>query len=293
MTPQHLLIALLVPMTWGFGFALAKAGLDHFPPLLLMGLRFTTAALILIWFVPVPRGHWGILGIIALVSATLQYGLTFSGLALIDATPAILLVQSEVIFGTVIAVIMLREWPTRRQVTGVSVSLVGILTIVGAPSLEGQMTGVSLVLAGCLCWAFGQVLVRRLGTALSGFQLTAWIGVIAAPQMLVASVMIEGNPLPVLASAGPGDWATVAYLGVVMTVIGYSAWYFVLARYPVPMAMPVLLLLPVSTILGAVGFLGERPDMHVLIGGLIVIGGVGTVIVEPSEVRKLWQRRGS
>ena len=48
MTPQHLPIALLVPMTWGFGFALAKAGLDHFPPLLLMGLRFTTAALILI-----------------------------------------------------------------------------------------------------------------------------------------------------------------------------------------------------------------------------------------------------
>ena len=115
MTPQHLLIALLVPMTWGFGFALAKAGLDHFPPLLLMGLRFTTAALILIWFVPVPRGHWGMLGVIALVSATLQYGLNFSGLALIDATPAIFLVQSEVVFGTVIAVIMLREWPTRDR----------------------------------------------------------------------------------------------------------------------------------------------------------------------------------
>ena len=291
MTPHHLLIALLVPMTWGFGFALAKAGLDHFPPLLLMGLRFTTAALILIWFVPVPRGHWGMLGVIALVSATLQYGLTFSGLALIDATPAIFLVQSEVVFGTVIAVIMLREWPTRRQVTGIGVSLAGIVTIVGAPSLEGQMTGVSLVLAGCLCWAFGQVLVRRLGTALTGFQLTAWIGVIAAPQMLLASVIIEGNPLPALATASIGDWATVAYLGVVMTVIGYSAWYFLLARYPVPMVLPLLLLLPVSTILGAIGFLGERPDAHVLIGGLIVIGGVGAVIVEPSEIRKLWKPR--
>ena len=278
-------------MTWGFGFALAKAGLDHFPPLLLMGLRFTTAALILIWFVPVPRGHWGMLGVIALVSATLQYGLTFSGLALIDATPAIFLVQSEVVFGTVIAVIMLREWPTRRQVTGIGVSLAGIVTIVGAPSLEGQMTGVSLVLAGGLCWAFGQVLVRRLGTALTGFQLTAWIGVIAAPQMLLASVIIEGNPLPALATASIGDWATVAYLGVVMTVIGYSAWYFLLARYPVPMVLPLLLLLPVSTILGAIGFLGERPDAHVLIGGLIVIGGVGAVIVEPSEIRKLWKPR--
>ena len=76
-----------------------------------------------------------------------------------------------------------------------------------------------------------------------------------------------------------------------MTVIGYSAWYFLLARYPVPMVLPVLLLLPVSTIFGAVGFLGERPDVHVLVGGLIVIAGVGAVIVEPSELRKLWRRR--
>ena len=109
--------------------------------------------------------------------------------------------------------------------------------------------------------------------------------------MLLASVIIEGNPLPALATAGIGDWATVAYLGVVMTVIGYSALYFLLARYPVPMVLPLLLLLPVSTILGAIGFLGESPDAHVMIGGLIVIGGVGAVIVEPSEIRKLWKPR--
>ena len=132
---------------------------------------------------------------------------------------------------------------------------------------------------------------RRCRTAVTGFQLTAWIGVIAPPQMLLASVIIEGNPVPALVTASIGDWATVAYLGVVMTVIGYSAWYFLLARYPVPTVLPLLLLLPVSTILGAIGFLGERPDAHVMIGGLIVIGGVGAVIVEPSEIRKLWKPR--
>ena len=94
---RHLLIALLVPLTWGFGFALAKAGLDHFPPLLLMSMRFAIAAAVLVWFVPVPRNQWRNLTIIALVSATMQYGLTFSGLARIDATPAVLLVQSEVV----------------------------------------------------------------------------------------------------------------------------------------------------------------------------------------------------
>jgi O-acetylserine/cysteine efflux transporter len=76
----------------------------------------------------------------------------------------------------------------------------------------------------------------------------------------------------------------VIYLGVVMTVIGYSAWYYVLARYPVPMVMPMLLLLPVATILGAVTFLGERPDMIILLGGSVVIAGVGLVIIDPSAL---------
>ena len=74
----------------------------------------------------------------------------------------------------------------------------------------------------------------------------------AGPQMLLASCLIDGNPLPAIQAAPIEGWLTVIYLGVVMTAIGYSAWYYVLARYPVPMVMPVLLLLPVAAIFGAV-----------------------------------------
>ena len=34
----------------------AKPATDQFPPVLLMALRFTVAALLLVWFVPVPKG---------------------------------------------------------------------------------------------------------------------------------------------------------------------------------------------------------------------------------------------
>jgi len=108
---RHILIALIVPLTWGFGFAFAKAGLGHFPPLLLMGMRFVLAALLLVWFVPIPRGHLWTLCWISFIAATLQYGLTFSGLARMAATPAVLLVQSEVIFGVIIAAVLLGERP--------------------------------------------------------------------------------------------------------------------------------------------------------------------------------------
>ena len=76
-----------------------------------------------------------------------------------------------------------------------------------------------------------------------------------------------------------------------MTVIGYSAWYYVLARYPVPVVMPLLLLLPVAAILGAVTWLGEVPDAMVLFGGAVVIVGVAMVIIEPSQVLASWYKK--
>ena len=64
-----------------------------------------------------------------------------------------------------------------------------------------------------------------------------------------------------------------------------------LARYPVPMVMPVLLLLPVAAIFGAITLLGEVPDPRVLIGGAVVIFGVGTVITEPSYLINWWRKK--
>ena len=40
-----------------------------------------------------------------------------------------------------------------------------------------------------------------------------------------------------------------------------------------------MLLTPVSSIIAAVLFLGERPDLRTLFGGLMVIGGVGLVVM--------------
>ena len=207
------------------------------------------------------------------------------------ATPAVLLVQSEVIFGVIIAAILLGERPSLRQVLGIVGGLGGVAVILDAPALEGQWIGVMLVLSGALIWAFGQVLIRRIEGALTGFQLTAWIGVMAGPQMLLASLLIDGDPLPAIKAAPIEAWMTVVYLGVVMTALGYSAWYYVLGRYPVPMVMPVLLLLPVAAIFGAVTMLGEVPDPTVLAGGLVVIFGVGAVIIDPAYLLALWRKK--
>ena len=109
MNAKDLFIALFVPLSWGLGFVAAKAGLGHFPPLLLMSLRFFISSILIVWFLPIPKEYLLKIFYISLVSATLQYGLTFSGLKILDTSTAALLVQTEVVFGIITAAIFLKE----------------------------------------------------------------------------------------------------------------------------------------------------------------------------------------
>ena len=95
MTLRDSLIAAIVPIFLGFGFVIAKPAMEHLPPFLLMGLRFTFVASLLIWWFPIPKGFLKKIFIASLIANTLQYSLTYTGLSLIDASAAVLLVQTE------------------------------------------------------------------------------------------------------------------------------------------------------------------------------------------------------
>ena len=68
-----------------------------------------------------------------------------------------------------------------------------------------------------------------------------------------------------------------------MNALGYSIWYFVLGRYEINKVLPVMLLLPVTGVLTAIVFLGERPDIKTYVGGLIIILGVGIILTGKSK----------
>ena len=91
MTLRDSLIAAIVPIFLGFGFVIAKPAFESFPPILLMGIRFTFAASILIWWFPIPKGYLKKIFIASFIANTLQYSITYTGLNYIDASAAVLL----------------------------------------------------------------------------------------------------------------------------------------------------------------------------------------------------------
>ena len=274
-----------MPVIWGLGFTFAKAGMAEFPPLLLMGMRFCIVAFALVWFVPRPRGYLSDIFWIALISSTLQYGLTFTGLSMIDASLAVIVVHLEVPFGVLLAVIILRERPGLQRIVGMLLSFSGIVLIAGQPSLEGQLFAIFLTGSGALVWAIGQLMVKRLGSAVGSFSLVAWVGVFSGPQMILASFLIEDGQWMAIQQASWVGWGTVAYLGIVMTILGYGIWYRVLTRNPMSQVMPVLLLLPVVTIVSSILLLGERPTPAVLTGGAVVLAGVAVIVFTRNNVQ--------
>jgi len=285
MKTRELLLALLVPLTWALGFTVAKAALDEFPPLLLMSMRFFIAGLILVWFVPIPRHCLKDLFWISLVGSTVQYGLTFTGLSMIDASLGGIIVQLEVPFSVLLAVIFFRERPGLLRIIGMTVSFIGIALIAGKPSLSGQLEGILLTASGALVWAIGQIMYKRISSQIDGLTGIAWIGVIATPQMLIGSMIFETGQVDALMNASWVGWASVVYLGLIMTVVGYGIWFTVLARNPVSHVMPVLLVLPVFTVLFSVLLLGERPSLEVLLGGVTILAGVSLIVFSKSNTR--------
>ena len=113
------------------------------------------------------------------------------------------------------------------------------------------------------------------------------MGVFGGPQLILASQIIEGNVLGNIISADYRAWLIVLYLGVLMNCLGYSLWYYVLGRYPVNKIISTMLLLPVTGVMTAIIFLGERPDIRVFVGGLIIIFGVGIILIGKTSKKNI------
>ena len=286
MTFRDTLIASLVPIFLGFGFVIAKPAMEHFPPILLMGLRFTFAASILIWWFPIPRGYLKQIFIASLIANTLQYSVTYTGLNLIDASAAVLLVQTEVPFGVLFAYFMLKEKPTIRSLIGITIAFVGVYILTGSPNLEGKFLGIFLTILGSAIWALGQVLVKPLSKEIAPLTLVAWLAIFSGPILIFLSAILDGNTINYIKSANLNSWVIVFYLGFFMQPVTYGCFYYVLKNNPLYKVLPIVTMgIPLTGLLAAILLLGEKPTTELYLGGFIIL--IGVILIVYTKQKKI------
>ncbi len=292
MSLHHRLQALLVVMIWGLDFVVAKIVLAHFPPFFLLTLRFGIAGVLLIPFLKKPSIPIKKLIAVALTFSILHAGLIYLSLRMgLDASVSVIAGQMRVPLALILSVIFLREIIHWRSITGISLSIIGTLIIVGAPNVLGNYWAFLAALGGALGWAVYNTLVKLI-PAIEYFTLMGWISIISTPILFIISLTFESLPLNHMPDIPFNVFIGMIYLVSISTILSQSLWYMILRKYEISQIAPYTLMVPVMGIISAIIFLSEKLTWPTVIGGILTLAGVAVVIwrrptiAEPAKKNK-------
>ena len=278
MRPRDALAMAAMIVIWGFNFVLAKFTMGQIPPLLLMAIRFAIAAVALAPFLRRPAVPFSELLLISFTMGTVQFSLMFAGLAGVPAGVAAVAAQLYVPFGVLLARIVFGERVSLRQMVGMAMAFLGVAIMSRHGAGEVRPLSLAMVVDGAFVFALASIQVKRLGPV-PPFELNGWIAILAAPQILIASLVFEDGHWRALAGADWRAWGSVAYIGLVATVGALGLYYHLIARYPVSRIMPMTLMAPVLAAALAVPILGEPVTARGVVGGLLTVAGVAIIAV--------------
>lgn len=278
MSRRDLALTLLVMLIWGLNFPVAKTVLEEFPPLLLMGLRFTLVAALLVPFVRVPREKMKGVLIFSVLLGAMHFPLMFTGLAGVDAATASIATQLQVPFSSLLAAVVFRDKLGWRRAVGMAIAFGGVLVIAGEPRLADGVDAVLLIVGASFVFAIANIHVKRMGE-IDGFELNGWMALFAAPQLLALSLLLEDGHWDAISSASWIAWAGIVFMAVMVTLISYHLWFPLLRRYDVNQTMPWTLTAPVFGVASSTILLGDPLTPGLIFGGLMTIAGVAIIVI--------------
>jgi len=233
--PVALAEALLTTVIWGSSFVVAKIGLRSIGPITLAGLRYFLAFLLLLPFLlsRVHRVGWppasilrrlALLGIAAYLVGN---GTFFIALQVVPSTTVSFLMGLIPILILAGSLTWLKEIPTRRQVFGLVISLLGtaLFFVPGIDARAGR--GLPILGLGILGFGLFGLLGRSLARdrQVDSLTLTTVPLAVGGAGLLITGWIVEGPPR--LTADG---LIVVAWLAVVNTAIAYLLYNHALQR---------------------------------------------------------------
>jgi len=285
-------LAALVATLWGLNFLAIDAGMGEVPPLVFLAARFVVVLVPAVLLVPRPDVPWRVLAAVGLFMSVGQFGFLYTAMAAgLPPGIAALVLQAQVVFTVVIAAGVLRERPSRAQVLGVALGVLGLVVVALGRGGDVPLVGLGLCLLGALSWGIGNV-VSRAAAVPGGLSLTVWSALVVPVPVLALAVVLDG---PGAVAHGLAAFDTAAVLATLYTagiasLLGYGLFNGLLARNPAASVVPWVLLAPVVAMCAAWLLLGQVPAGGELAGGALLVVGVLVALRAPAAGRVVSRR---
>jgi O-acetylserine/cysteine efflux transporter len=289
---RHNLLAASVALLWGVNFVAIDVGLETFPPLLFVALRFALTAFPAVLLVRRPAVAWKWIVAVGFFLSVGQFGLLFVAIHIgMPAGLSSLVIQLQAVFTIALAVAFLGERPSRVQLCGAVVAFAGLALIAAGRAQSVPLGALLLVVGAAASWGVSNI-CTRVAKPSEGFAFLIWASLVGPIPLTGLSFAFEGSisMAHAFTSLGPPALLSLLYIVVVATLFGFGAWTWLLARHSASDVAPFSLLAPVAALVSTWLARGERPTLAELAGGIIILAGLALAVVPPR--RRLTRRAG-
>jgi drug/metabolite transporter (DMT)-like permease len=259
---------------WGSTFLGIRIALEGFPPLLLAGLRFAIAGVVTYAWVrargaPAPtRTEWRSSAIV--------------GTLLVSGNACVVIAEQWVSSGVAAVAIasiplwvalvagLFGRWPSRGEWVGLGVGLAGVAILQTGADMRASPAGALVLTVSCAAWSLGSIYSRRLplpkGLMASAAQM------FAGGLVMLVLAALHGERIV----AVPSTRAVLAlgYLIVAGSIIGYSAYQFLLSRVRPTLAASYAYVNPVVAVGLGAAVAGEAVAPRAVGALALILGGV-------------------
>jgi drug/metabolite transporter (DMT)-like permease len=302
---------LVVWVLWGSTYFAIRVGVETLPPLLMAGIRYVVAGLLMFPFAirsggpelrsadrPRAAGWWSALLVGALLLAGGNGGVSAgersvpSGLAalLVATVPLWLIVIDRVFNGARIGLLAL---------AGLTAGVIGVGFLAGpfggstghAAGSHGATggspgIGIVIILIASVSWASGTIASRRVPLPSRPLLATS-MQMLAGGAVLLAAAAVTGefgqfDPAHVSAAS----WLALAYLIGPGSIVAFSAYVVAVRRLPTATVATYAYVNPIIAVILGTSLLGEALTASMLVGGALIVVAVVLVVRSQAAARR-------
>jgi len=276
-----------VYVIWSSTYLVMRIAVTELPPLLMAGMRYSSAGLVMLaaarhrgvawpsarqWLRVAPIGALlfvGGNGFVALGERTVSSG----GAAVVCAMMPL---------WTGVLAAVTGERPTSREWLSLVVGFVGVLVLMGGPSLAGAPIDIFLILLAPIAWALGSVFGRRFAKAQkSDTVMLSAMQMLTGGAALTISGLAHGETMP--AHASPQAWLALAYLAVFGSLIAFTAYNWLLRNARPVVATSYAYVNPILAVLIGAALYDEPLGVTTIVANILIIGAVALAIGKPRK----------
>jgi len=291
---KTLLAFAIIYFVWGSTFLAIRVGVHEVPPLLLAGMRFFAAGIVLYAWVRATgiaspsRRAWLSVILLAALIFLVDYGLVFWAEQRVPSGVTAVMLATIPVFTALAEILILRtQRLTFRLGCALLVGLAGVAVLVSRSVSLGdapiERSGAIALLVGALSWSVASVLNRKLSLPQSKIMNSGAQMLVGGILLLLAAAIFgEFNGFH-WRSVSSRAWLALAYLIVAGSIIAFTAYVWLIHHESPTKVGTYAYVNPVIAVVLGYFLGGEALGVRTILGTILVLVSVVLITTTPKK----------